>query len=974
MINDLSDGGTYPDFAAGQTIDIYVDDSDESIVVRNASDDSLVTSGAPNLLPSGSVSCVPDFIQGPIVGGITADSFYQYCNGNDLIFWRLSILNSFPYAQKTSILNSVSCTGATCELILVDVQTTNVTSAGNDGTITVTASQSLGGSAAIQYGLSPFGYGAGQASNVFSGLSAGTYTVYVVDENNCTVQAQAEVRDQSIANYGVLYRVGYKDLNGNDGRFDIYQDGYSGSITEITSSGTPVVYQNLEKDQFDIFKEPVRASNVKVSLAELTKFQYRSLFTQNSREYLGIWSKDIGSGYNELWRGFLTPSVFSSSYAPDPDINLTFIDGLNTLSRFDFADANYVYSNKKLIKIIADALKKSDLELPIRVAINLYETNHNTTAADDPLDQTYIDQETFYNDDLEPYNYFDVVTKILTPFGARLDQWEGYWYIRRIEETKADRIEYREFDVNGDYVSNGSFSSLIEIRRSCVTDARVTWSYMDQQYDIIGAPKSIDVNSNLDLRESILENYSFDFPLNNDGSTPFWTLNQGSALTQAGQEAVNGNNVWRFDPVSDSVINDFYVSPVQKTIQYYPGDKFRFAFKIGVDAISADLPYIIVQARIKLGSYYLKENGTWDTNNDTCRFYPRIRNGFVQAEITAPFRTVTGSTTETLDIRLYAYGLTHADFGRVLVDDGVTVSGAVDGESDFRALVTTNKPLGSIYSVYSNNLDLGTSKWKLYYYKLEADNEAESEPDTIRPNDYATTTNERIWKLQNRFFRASLTQNQNYYIDKVEVDILPNGQEATEQTNINISIEPQAEEEFVYDLELTDAPRDPNNPDNAIVSSDRYIYDSLFKLSNGNPTTLWSRDGVAESTLLQAIYAKTVSRQYTTATNKISGTITSQKATPSATEAQITPLTSFIETMDGGIIYYLNGITINDKMNEAAINLIDSKAMAAFGVASGICDGVDDPGGGDDNDGGNGGPVSGGFSSGFGSGFEIIFN
>jgi len=58
------------------------------------------------------------------------------------------------------------------------------------------------------------------------------------------------------------------------------------------------------------------------------------------------------------------------------------------------------------------------------------------------------------------------------PFGAKIIQYEGYWYIIRIEEQKNASIAYRQFDVNGDYVSNSTYSPRIELRQSCVTDAR----------------------------------------------------------------------------------------------------------------------------------------------------------------------------------------------------------------------------------------------------------------------------------------------------------------------------------------------------------------------------------------------------------------------------------------------------------------------------------------------------------------------
>jgi len=91
--------------------------------------------------------------------------------------------------------------------------------------------------------------------------------------------------------------------------------------------------------------------------------------------------------------------MFVAPYGYQPDLSLTFIDQLNRLDKFQYADGNKLYNDRSLIKIIAEGLRKTDLELPIRVAVNMYEDSHDSAASDDPLDQTFIDQETFYDDD-----------------------------------------------------------------------------------------------------------------------------------------------------------------------------------------------------------------------------------------------------------------------------------------------------------------------------------------------------------------------------------------------------------------------------------------------------------------------------------------------------------------------------------------------------------------------------------------------
>lgn len=82
---------------------------------------------------------------------------------------------------KTTTITVGNASGLTLTLSTVS------SSCGNNGIITATAT---GGVAPLQYNLNG---GAYQASNVFSGLSPGTYTINVKDANNCIITKQAVV-------------------------------------------------------------------------------------------------------------------------------------------------------------------------------------------------------------------------------------------------------------------------------------------------------------------------------------------------------------------------------------------------------------------------------------------------------------------------------------------------------------------------------------------------------------------------------------------------------------------------------------------------------------------------------------------------------------------------------------------------------------------------------------------------------------
>ncbi len=960
MLVDRSAGNpAFTHLDVGGQFASYYNDSNENIIVRDLSDDSqLTTSDFPTILV---LNGATDFVSSPnqVADGVlqTAFSTYSICFGSDLRTFELPQFVAFPYAQIITVANSTQCNAFTCDLSITSLSTTK-----DDGTGTGTATVVATSAVDIQFSLIPFTYGGGNASNVFSELLEGNYTAYAVDEYGCSATANFSIGLNRIEDYALKYRIGYVDVNGKDARFDIKEKDFSGSSAEIISGSSPLVYDNQEKNQFDIFTDPIRAANVTINIPELTKFGYREFFTQDSKQYLGIWTKDTGSGFDELWRGFLQPEIFSASYGYQPDLSLTFIDQLNRLDKFQYADGNKFYNDRSLIKIIAEGLRKTDLDLPIRVAVNMYEDSHDSAASDDPLDQTFIDQETFYDDDGEPEDYKKVIERILMPFGAKIIQYGGYWYIIRIEEQKDASIAYRQFDVNGDYVSNGTYSPRIELRQSCVTDARGVLIGDSTTYEILPSPKNIIIDGELILRGSLLENYDFE-----QGEDFISFKNAGSTATST-ILPYRGDNVFRFNNIAWTAnLRNTRVDFDQSNIQYREGDSLRFSVDVATGIMSDAFPYMIVKAKIKVGSYYLRSDDTWTTSDVIYRFYPSPANGFINLDLEVEFPETNVTVDTTLDVSIYDYQAKNPDFGEFTESFGIYV--LQDGVSAFRAQPTTSLTLGERYTVFG---DLTGIEY-LYFYTLEESTDDEDLPNVLHPTDFHVTTNTRVWRSNgyvkiDRFANTGLgfdlltaKTNRFFYVNDVVLLVLPNSAEPPTNSRLNASIN-NSEEDLNYDLSIIDLPA-------TYISSAKYQYNNLLRLSDGSNTQNWTRDGVAESAPIQQIFAQTVVRQYSTQTSKLSGPITGMNSDPS-NHIEITPLSTFVETQDGGKIYIQNGIRIEDKELLYNVNMVDCKATAAFDAAAGFCV-VADGSGGDDDGGGDGGSYSGGFSSGFGAGFNI---
>jgi len=110
--------------------------------------------------------------------------------------------NLSPNTYNLTITDNVGCTGTaqgviTEPLVLVidNIATTDASCGLNNGTITVSAS---GGSTNYTYSING---GAFQASNLFSNLASGAYTVQVQDANNCIVNGNTNVSQASLLSF-----------------------------------------------------------------------------------------------------------------------------------------------------------------------------------------------------------------------------------------------------------------------------------------------------------------------------------------------------------------------------------------------------------------------------------------------------------------------------------------------------------------------------------------------------------------------------------------------------------------------------------------------------------------------------------------------------------------------------------------------------------------------------------------------------
>ena len=221
--------------------------------------------------------------------------------------------------------------------------------------------------------------------------------------------------------YGVIYRLSFPDLIGDTVQLDIEERDVGDSITNLTCEHSPV--QITFDTPSDFIFDSINGSRALIKMVEDSNFQFRTLYTSDVRKY----RMSLYVSAALAWRGFLLPDQGSGNYRPAPNI-ISFIasDQLGYLKTLDWDRENV----ETELSVLGAIFNKTGLDLNLYEAIDVYEDSYNSTVADTPLDQTYINSEVFSGK-----TYYDALVQILFKYKAILKQDRGNWVIYRPENS-----------------------------------------------------------------------------------------------------------------------------------------------------------------------------------------------------------------------------------------------------------------------------------------------------------------------------------------------------------------------------------------------------------------------------------------------------------------------------------------------------------------------------------------------------------
>lgn len=217
---------------------------------------------------------------------------------------------------------------------------------------------------------------------------------------------------------GIRYSDSFYSQSGVVWRVDILQEGYGGTQPvklDFPTGETPLEISWGETDKID----PVQASSATLKIISDTDRQFVDLYTVE----VGAVRLDVYRNGSLYWSGTLDTELYEEPYSSKDgyNVSLTFSD-FAPLDRLDWAGSGLV----SVKDAIAACIEKTGINT-IGLDVSLISTSRYsyTNAPKLTLEEVFILQENFFDEDGEANTARDVLEAILKPFALRIIQKAG---------------------------------------------------------------------------------------------------------------------------------------------------------------------------------------------------------------------------------------------------------------------------------------------------------------------------------------------------------------------------------------------------------------------------------------------------------------------------------------------------------------------------------------------------------------------
>lgn len=282
-------------------------------------------------------------------------------------------------------------------------------------------------------------------------------------------------------------------------RYDILEDGFSGSITDLVASADPLTIDFLSGSD-DIFESPIRGTKCDLRVKVSTSFALADLYTVQDRKF------KVNIYYNTtslFCTGYIVSNNYQEAYNDTPyDVVISANDGLGYLKEIDFADIASSFDRREVISFILYTIFSQIGITEFKEIINIYEDSMDNTVDDSPLDQEKIDIDLF--DDMTCY---EALEHILKKYDAICRQWAGEYYLFRPVEMTDSTAYGRKF-ISGVTHTSFTVTPALNINRSgSASDIR---DINGGRKNIFPPVKKLIINQNYGWKQSWLDYWEFE--------------------------------------------------------------------------------------------------------------------------------------------------------------------------------------------------------------------------------------------------------------------------------------------------------------------------------------------------------------------------------------------------------------------------------------------------------------------------------
>ena len=467
-------------YSNNDSLNIYLDDSDNSVKVYLNATDKFDPAGTGTLQTGGNFMSKASYDSGAF---IARSQYYAVCDGTSLVryynegqqFWD----SAFPYFTPKLDVNSPACSSIICNLSENNTLIVNPTSpTATDGSITVNVKST--NTSLPQLSFKDFEYGNGNNSiqvggadsdgfytynYTFTGLSQGSYNIYVKEDNGCSLQLDTVALNGTVSNYGARLVGEFTDdgdtINGtyDNYRIVISEKDYVDASSEISVMGSSPL--SISVGSGGNKYSPIKGSRIDFTIKSETNSQYTDVFFGSSTRQVGDKKLLIEVYQNDtiIKKGYFLSDGYSEPYKDAPyDVTVRFIDGLGDLSSKLFSRSVGLDSS---LNVVLDCLRVINIpSMKLRVISGAYPStdydasgNLSVDASTTSLSNSYVDLSSYSG-----LTHRDVLEGVLQSFPEPMTiESIGDYYWLTPEIMDASSYNYADYNLDGTYDSSGTF-------------------------------------------------------------------------------------------------------------------------------------------------------------------------------------------------------------------------------------------------------------------------------------------------------------------------------------------------------------------------------------------------------------------------------------------------------------------------------------------------------------------------------------